>query len=75
MRQFSIIYNVKGTRIVDVFLPDNIELPENWDSLKTEKQDEFLYTYQTHSVLRTEDLNYGNVFEVWENENKLKVVK
>ena len=75
MRQFSIIYNVKGTRIVDVFLPDNIELPENWDSLKTEKQDEFLYTYQTHSVLRTEDLTYGNVFEVWENENKLKVVK
>ena len=75
MRQFSIIYNVKGTRIVDVVLPDNIELPENWDSLKTEKQDEFLYTYQTHSVLRTEDLNYGNVFEVWENENKLKVVK
>jgi hypothetical protein len=75
MRQFSIIYNVKGTRIVDVFLPDNIELPENWDSLKTEKQDEFLYTYQTHSILRTEDLNYGNVFEVWENENKLKVVK
>ena len=75
MRQFSIIYNVKGTRIVDVFLPDNIELPENWDSLKTEKHDEFLYTYQTHSVLRTEDLNYGNVFEVWENENKLKVVK
>ena len=75
MRQFSIIYNVKGTRIVDVFLPDNIELPENWDSLKTEKQDEFLYTYQTHSVLRTEDLNYGDVFEVWENDNKLKVVK
>jgi hypothetical protein len=75
MRQFSIIYNVKGTRIVDVFLPDNIELPENWGSLKTEKQDEFLYTYQTHSVLRTEDLNYGDVFEVWENDNKLKVVK
>jgi hypothetical protein len=75
MRQFSIIYNVKGTRIVDVFLPDNIELPENWGSLKTEKQDEFLYTYQTHSVLRTEDLNYGDVFEIWENDNKLKVVK
>ena len=75
MRQFSIIYNIKGTRIVDVFLPDNIELPENWGSLKTEKQDEFLYTYQTHSVLRTEDLNYGDVFEVWENDNKLKVVK
>jgi hypothetical protein len=75
VRQFSIIYNVKGTRIVDVFLPDNIELPENWGSLKTEKQDEFLYTYQTHSVLRTEDLNYGDVFEVWENDNKLKVVK
>jgi hypothetical protein len=75
VRQFSIIYNVKGTRIVDVFLPDNIELPENWGSLKTEEQDEFLYTYQTHSVLRTEDLNYGSVFEIWENDNKLKVVK
>jgi hypothetical protein len=75
MKQFSVIYNVKGTRIVDVYLPDGVELPDNWDSLKTEEQDEFLFTHQSHSVLRTEDLDYGKVFEIWENDISLKVVK
>lgn len=75
MKQFSVIYNIKGTRIVDVYLPDGVELPDNWSSLKTGEQDEFLYTHQSHSVLRTEDLNYGNVFEIWENTSKLTVVK
>lgn len=75
MKQFSVIYNIKGTRIVDVYLPDGVELPDNWDSLKTEEQDEFLYANQSHSVLRTEDIDYGKVFEIWENEATLKVVK
>jgi hypothetical protein len=75
MRQFSVIYNIKGTKIVDVYLPDGVELPSDWDSLKTEEQDEFLYNHQSHSVLRTEDLDYGKVFEIWENKDMLKVVK
>jgi hypothetical protein len=75
MKQFSIIYNVKGTRIIDVYLPDGVQLPDNWNSLKTEEQDEFLYTNQSHSVLRTEDIDYGSVFEIWENKDILRVVK
>lgn len=75
MKQFSIIYNIKGTRIIDVYLPNGVELPDNWNSLKTEEQDEFLYTNQSHSVLRTEDIDYGSVFEIWENKDILRVVK
>jgi len=75
MKQFSIIYNIKGTRIIDVYLPDGVQLPDNWNSLKTEEQDEFLYTNQSHSVLRTEDIDYGSVFEIWENKDILRVVK
>jgi hypothetical protein len=75
MKQFSVIYNVKGTRIVDVYLPDGIELPDNWDNLGTEEQDEFLFAHQSHSVLRTEDLDYGKVFEIWENDTTLRAVK
>lgn len=75
MKQFSVIYNVKGTKIVDIYLPDGIELPKNWESLTVEEQDEFLYANQSHSVLRTEDLDYGKVFEIWENKETLRLVK
>jgi hypothetical protein len=64
VRQFSIIYNVKGTRIVDVFLPDNIELPENWGSLKTEEQDEWLYEHQQESKTLWSDEYKGEAVNV-----------
>jgi hypothetical protein len=50
------------------------ELPENWDSLKTEEQDEWLYEHQEFSVLHTEDIDYGKAQSIIELRRDLRVV-
>jgi hypothetical protein len=33
-----------------------------------EEQDEFLYKWQSRSVLRTEDIDYGKATEIWQTK-------
>lgn len=72
MKRFTIVNNIKGTRVVDVYIPNDVELPTNWINMEVEKQDEFLYKWQARSVLRTEDIDYGKAIEIWQtNEDEL----
>jgi len=67
-----VTYELKGVRIIDVTTKG--ELPDNWDSLKTEKQDEWLYENQEYSVLHTEDIDYGKAVSVIELRSNLRAV-
>jgi hypothetical protein len=72
MKTYRVAYELKGVRIIDVTTKG--ELPENWDSLKTEEQDEWLYENQEYSVLHTEDIDYGKAQSIIELRPNLKTV-
>ena len=40
MKTYRVAYELKGVRIIDVTIKG--EVPENWDSLTTQQQDEAL---------------------------------
>jgi len=63
MKQFRVSYEVKGTRVINVFIEDQ-DLPDNWESLESEKQDEWLYERQNYSVIQFEDIDYGKAISV-----------
>jgi hypothetical protein len=67
-----VTYELKGVRIIDVTTKG--ELPENWNSLKTEEQDEWLYENQEYSVLHAQDIDYGKAVSVIELRSNLRVV-
>lgn len=73
MKTFRVSYEIKGTRIVDVTIKDS-DLPNDWDSLKSEEQDELLYERQQYAVLHLEDIDYGKAVSVLELRSNLKVV-
>ena len=68
MKRFTIIHAIKGHRIVDVYIPSDVQLPIDWPAMTLEQQDEFLYKWQARSVLRTEDVDYGKATEIWETK-------
>lgn len=63
MKQFRVSYEISGTRVINVFIEDQ-DLPKNWDSLKAEEQDEWLYERQSYSVIQFEDIDYGKAVSV-----------
>lgn len=64
-KQFRVAYDIKGTRVIDVFIKDQ-DLPSNWLRLTSEEQDEWLYTHQDYSVIQFEDIDYGKAVSVLE---------
>ena len=72
MATHRVTYELKGVRIIDVTTKG--ELPDNWDSLKTEEQDEWLYENQEYSVLYTQDIDYGKAVSVIELRSNLRAV-
>lgn len=72
MAKFRVAYESRGVRIIDVTTKNPI--PENWGSLKTEEQDEWLYENQDFSVLVAEDMEYGKASSIIELRPNLKTV-
>lgn len=72
MATHRVTYELKGVRIIDVTTKG--ELPDNWNSLKTEEQDEWLYENQEYSVLHAEDIDYGKAVSVIELRSNLRAV-
>lgn len=72
MRTYRVSYELKGVRIIDV--TTKAQLPDNWDSLKTEEQDEWLYEHQEYSVLVNEDIDYGKAQSIIELRRDLRTV-
>ena len=66
-KQLRIGYKVEGVRIVNVWLPEGVELPPIWSAMTLEHQDEWLYAHQAKSETFYEDIHYSqaeNVLEV-----------
>jgi hypothetical protein len=61
-KQFQIVYETKGVKVVNVWLPEGAELPTDWHVMSHQQQDEWLYDNQ----IRSEDL--------WSDEYKGEVV-
>jgi hypothetical protein len=66
-KQLQISYRVEGVRVVNVWLPEGVELPPIWSAMTLEHQDEWLYAHQAKSETFYEDIHYSqaeNVLEV-----------
>ena len=66
-KQLQVSYKVEGVRIVNVWLPEGVELPPIWSAMTLEHQDEWLYAHQAKSETFYEDIHYSqaeNVLEV-----------
>lgn len=72
MKTFRVTYYTKGLRIIDVTTKH--PLPDNWDSLKTEEQDEWLYQHQEYSVLHAEDTDFGKADSIIELRQSLRTI-
>jgi hypothetical protein len=72
VKTFRVTYELKGVRIIDVTTKG--ELPENFNDLSYEQQDEWLYEHQEYSVLHTEDIDYGKATSIIELRPDLRVV-
>ncbi len=72
MKTFRVTYELKGIRIIDVTTKG--ELPENFNDLSYEQQDEWLYENQEYSVLHAEDIDYGKAESIVELRRDLRVV-
>ena len=72
-KTYRVSYEIKGTRTVDVAVnPD--KLPQDFDVLSPEQQDEILYEHQEYSVLIFEDIDYGKAVSVIELRSNLRAV-
>lgn len=58
-KQFSVTYETKGVKIVNVTLPEGEDLPSNWDSLTLKQRDEWLYDNQDEAHLIWTDEHEG----------------
>ena len=72
MKTHRVVYELKGVRIIDVTTKG--ELPENFNVLSLEEQDEWLYENQEFSVLHTQDIDYGKAVSIIELRRDLRVV-
>lgn len=72
MKTHRVTYELKGVRIVDVTTKG--ELPENFNVLSLQEQDEWLYENQEFSVLNTQDIDYGKAVSIIELRRDLRVV-
>ncbi len=73
-KTYRVTYELKGTRIVDVTVDTN-KLPQNFNDLSPEQQDEVLYERQEYSVLHLEDIDYGKAVSILPLRENLRVVQ
>lgn len=63
-RQYQIVYETKGVKVVNVWLPNGTEMPADWDTMTHQGKDEWLYTHQTKSETLWEDEYQGQAVNV-----------
>ena len=63
-KQFSVTYETKGVKIVNVTLPDGEDLPEDWESLTMKQRDEWLYDNQYSAHLIWTDEHEGEAVNI-----------
>jgi hypothetical protein len=63
-KQFRIAYKLEGVRVVDVWIPEDVSLPSDWQKMSFDQQDEWLYSFQEKSVTQYEDIHYSRAESV-----------
>jgi hypothetical protein len=61
-KQYQVVYETKGVKVVNVWLPEGTDLPTNWNTMTYAQQDEWLYENQVKSE------------DVWRDEYKGEAV-
>ena len=64
--KFRVSYLVSGTRVMEVNIPDDITMPDNWADMGNEQKDEWLFSVQTTSRVLMEDLDYAEAHKISE---------
>ena len=65
-KQLQVSYKVEGVRVVNVWLPEGVELPPIWSAMTLAHQDEWLYAHQAKSETFHEDIHYSQAESVLE---------
>lgn len=65
-KQLQVSYKVEGVRIVNVWLPEGVDLPPIWSAMTLAHQDEWLYANQVKSETFHEDIHYSQADSVLE---------
>lgn len=63
-KQFSVTYETKGVKIVNVTLPEGTDLPADWDNLTMKQRDEWLYDNQDEAHLIWTDEHEGEAVNI-----------
>jgi hypothetical protein len=58
-QQFQVVYETKGVKVVNVWLPEGTDLPKDWDKMNFKAQDEWLYDNQDEAHLQWTDEHEG----------------
>lgn len=65
--QYQITYRVEGVRVIEVTLPEGLDVPKQFALMSYEEQDLWLYENQVLSRIKFEDIHFA------EPENVLQV--
>ena len=63
-KQMQIVYETKGVKVVNVWLPEGTELPADWKTMTYQAQDEWLYERQTKAITLWSDEYKGEAVNV-----------
>ena len=63
-QQIQIVYETKGVKVVNVWLPEGTELPAEWRTMTYQAQDEWLYEHQSKAWTLWSDEHQGQVVNV-----------
>jgi len=58
-QQFQVVYETKGVKVVNVWLPEGTQLPTDWNTMTYEQQDVWLYDNQDEAHLQWTDEHEG----------------
>ena len=64
MQKFEIIYEIKGTRKVNVTVPSMHKIPDDWSTLSTVEKDAWIYDHQSSSEVVFEDIHHAEAESV-----------
>ncbi len=62
--KFRVSYLVSGLRVMEVNVPDDVNMPANWQEMSNEQKDEWLFSVQTNSRLLMEDIDYAEASKI-----------
>lgn len=63
-QQFQVVYETKGVKVVNVWLPEGTDLPIDWHTMTYVEQDEWLYNNQDEAHLQWTDEQEGKAVNV-----------